>query len=172
MRALYQLVNGRLYRSQQRNVLLLDQSLPLLTLRFAFAELDGEAHILPALLLDDWGKEVKTLALYEWVREFGPHFPRAELFGFYPDGREIQLFLRDLDLHGRHPGYVYEQPDAPLVTGSLLDAILIAGERQVPQRIPRPAGLDPLLRQAQVSWWQVDPASSLLQSAEYTFLDE
>jgi hypothetical protein len=172
MHALYRLVNGCLYRLGQRSLLLLDESLPPLTLRCAFAELYGEAHILPALLLDDWGKEVKTLALYEWAREFGAHFPRAELFGFYPDGRETQTFLRDLDLHHPYPGYVYERPEAPLATGRLLDAILIPGENQAPQRIRRPAGLGPLLRYAAVSWWQVQPSSPLLQNSGYTFLDD
>jgi hypothetical protein len=171
LRPIYQEVNGRLYCSGQRAVLLLDPDLPPLTLRYAFAELYGEAHVLPALLLDDWGKAVKSLAIYRWVRQYGDQFPRAELFGFHPDGREAQYFLRELDLHHRYPCYAYQTPEAPLATGSVVEAILLAGDTLEPQRMRRPAGLDPLLRHAQASWWQLDPASPLLALADFSFLD-
>jgi hypothetical protein len=171
LRPLYQELSGRLFRSRQRAILLLDPELPPVTLRYAFAELYGEAHVLPALLLDDWGKVIKNLALYRWVRQYGDQFPRAELFGFYPDGREAQYFLRELDLHHRHPCYVYANPDAPLAAGALLDAILLAGTNAEPHRIRRPAGLDPLLRNVQAGWWQLDPASPLLAGADFSFLD-
>lgn len=70
---------------------------PIVHLTFALTTQGIAAQIVPALLLDDWGEGIKGLGLYAWVREHGLRFPRAELFGFTPDGRPSQYFLRDME---------------------------------------------------------------------------
>lgn len=63
-----------------RLALLLTNSKPepdaadLLVLRFALVLMGTEAHLFPSFLIDDWGGEVRGLALYDWVREMAITF--------------------------------------------------------------------------------------------------
>lgn len=90
---------------------------PELFLRFALVVQGVEWPLLPAFLLDDWGREQRRLSLLHWVYENGDHFPRAEIFGFWHkpgDGWvETQLFVRDLDLMSRWPVFAFSDPFAP-----------------------------------------------------------
>lgn len=122
---------------------------------------ESEAEIYPESLLDDWGHEINSLYLYEWVQENGLHFPRAELFGFDANGRRKQCFLRELDLMARYPCYAYEDFRSPLTDGMLIEAILIPSRQNIrPKRIKRPQEIEGPMRNAMVSWWQV-PADNL-----------
>ena len=124
-------------------------------------------HVLPSVLLDDWGKEIGRLQIYPWLRENGLRFPRAEVFGRSPNGESLQYFVRDLELFGAYPVYAFATEDAPDASGVLLQAILIDDETAV---VPRPAappdGVSGLLREAQVTWWVVNP-----RQADLDFLD-
>ena len=145
MRALRLKVNGTLWRYKAEDgapatALLLDETAPPLYLRFALVIMGSEDHVLPAFLLDDWGNEIKGATLYSWLRENGNAFPRAEVFGFAPDGREVQHFVREFELYVRWPCYAYANGDAPLSSGLLLTRILAAaGEAVSLEETPRPA---------------------------------
>jgi hypothetical protein len=115
-------------------------------------------QILPVSLLDDWGNEIKKLELYRWIHENGMHFPRAEVFGFSPTGESEQYFLRDLELIARHPVYAFVEADDSVSSGVLLQAVLIAdSEVEHAQPINPPDDISLPLREARVSWWQVNP---------------
>lgn len=117
---------------------------------------DAPAHILPSVLLDDWGAEVKKLELYRWIREFGAQFPRAEVFGLDPRGLPVQYFLRDLDLLGRYPTYAFAEKDAPASAGVLLRAALLPdGSVERPEPAGPPVEVKPPLRRARLTWWRV-----------------
>ena len=132
-----------------------------LYLRYAFVTQGVESHILPAFVLDDWGKEIKWLELYEWVREYGDQFPRAEVFGFDLSGKTTQVFLRELDLVSKLPCYAYPAKETPLAAGSLVEAILLPdpGVTTV-EKAKRPPATEvgQPLRSARVSWWRATPS--------------
>jgi len=164
--AVKQHVHGRLIQANDRAALLLLDPKPEATtdaslyLRYALVVMGPEDHVLPALLLDDWGHEVHGLEIYQFIREHGDDFPRGEVFGFDLDGSETQLFLRSLELHMRWPCYVYTSADAPLAEGVRLHAVLLPAEgAATPEAIDRPddEAVERPLRGAQVSWWQVPP---------------
>ena len=79
-----------------------------LHLLFPFITRGDEIHIFPASVMDDWGTEIKGMQLYEWIRENGEQFPRAELFGVDKNGRSTQEFLRGLELYFRFPCYLQQ----------------------------------------------------------------
>lgn len=115
-------------------------------------------HILPSVLLDDWGKEISQMQIYPWVRENGLRFPRAELFGTSPAGHQVQYFLRDIELFGAYPVYAFAAEDAPENAGVLVQAVLIADDTVAEARpISPPEGVSVMLREAHVTWWAVNP---------------
>ncbi len=141
-----------------------------LILRFTLILMGTEQHLFPSLLIDDWGGEVRGQALYEWVRENGNQFPRAEIFGFNQYGASVQYFLRELELYAKLPVYVYPDREAPLEAGKLLSAVLLPDKSvSVPERIKRPSHLKRPLASARVTWWQV-PAS--LTRFDFNLLDK
>jgi hypothetical protein len=141
-----------------------------LVLRFALILMGTEYHLFPSVLIDDWGGEVRGLTLYEWVRENGNQFPRAEIFGFNQHGASVQYFLRELELYARLPAYVYPDRETPLEEGRLLSAILLPDEAVgAPKKIKRPSQLKRPLASARVSWWQV-PAT--LTQFDFSLLDQ
>ncbi len=159
-----------------RLALLLTNSKPepdaadLLVLRFALVLMGTEAHLFPSFLIDDWGGEVRGLALYDWVRENGNHFPRAEIFGFNRYGASVQYFLRELELYARLPAYVYPSRETPLEKGHQLSAILLPNAAvTTPEKIKRPSQLQRPLASAHVTWWQV-PAT--LAHFDFSLLDQ
>ena len=161
MRAIKQKFHGKLYRHHDQTVLLLESeaTAPPVYLRYALTQMGTEAPLFPASLLDDWGNEIKKLKLYQWVRQNGNAFPRAEVFGFDRDGRETQRFLRELELYARYPCYAYLSAKAPVNEGWLLNRIMVPTPGVVtPQSMKRPDELSGPIRRAQVSWWQVDGA--------------
>ena len=162
MKAIKQRVQGEILSANGRFALLLQNPVPeqdaasILYLRFAFTTLTVEEPVFPAFLLDDWGNEIKSLALYNWVDEFGPQFPRAELFGFDLNGVETQLFLRELEQYSKWPCYAYPSGDTAVSQGVLIEAILLPDDTVTdPAPIKRPAALSLPLRRARVHWWQL-----------------
>lgn len=165
MKAIAQHIHGSVLMQNEETAVLLHDPAPTEAtavshyLRFAFIIRGPEQHVFPALGLDDWGREMRGLALYRWVREHGEQFPRAEVFGFDPDGSKTQFFLRALELYAKLPCYVYPAADTPLPDGRLVNAILLPTPdvtepvrlRSGPKAVERP------LRSAHVSWWQVPP---------------
>jgi hypothetical protein len=107
------------------------------------------------------------------VREYGERFPRGEIFGFEQDGRETQLFLRELELHARLPLYAYTFRRQGVEEGVSLDAVLIpagpeAGGQIAVKRVKRPFNYAFPLSRARVSWWHV-PAE--IQAFDFSLLD-
>lgn len=127
-------------------------------LSYALVTQGPEWQILPSQVLDDWGNRVDGLALYDWIRENGLKFPRAEVFGHSPSGEPVQYFVRDLELFGKYPVYAFTTEDAVPSSGVLLHAVLIpdAGVTSSVATQP-PAEAGALLREAEVSWWRVNP---------------
>jgi hypothetical protein len=166
MRAVGQRVAGKLLQQDRKNALILRALKPpadaqdILYLRYALVTRGPGDHIFPAFILDDWGKEIRSLKLYRWVREFGEQFPRGEIFGFEQDGRDTQAFLREMELYARLPCYAYESDAQPVEQGHLLSAILLPDAAVTTlSRIKRPADLKAPLRAARVTWWSIPEGS-------------
>jgi len=162
MRAVRQRVRGELLLQEKRNALILHQLKPpkeadnLVYLRYALVTRGPGDHIFPAFVLDDWGKERGSLRLYEWVRENGDQFPRAEIFGYERNGSETQAFLRGMELYARYPCYAYTADALAVTDGHLLFAVLLPDASVTePNRIGRPEDLPLPLRAARVTWWLV-----------------
>ncbi len=173
MRAVRQRVAGELLVQGRKRALFLEQLQPpaeaenLLYLRYALVTRGPGDHIFPAFILDDWGKERGSLQLYEWVRENGERFPRAEIFGFEADGRDTQAFLREMELYARYPCYAYAAADLPVTEGQLLSAVLLpeAGV-SAPQRTEPPPNITLPLRAARVTWWRVPQEAAAIDLSQ------
>jgi hypothetical protein len=169
MKAARQHIHGKLITENGRFALLLLNAEPTTTseqslyLRYGLVVRGPDDHVLPAILLDDWGKETCGLQIYHFLREHGDRFPRAEIFGFDLDGSETQLFVRSLELYSRLPCYAYIDVDAPLDDGVLVEAVLLPNaetDRMVKLEKAKDSGMKRPLRSAQVSWWRVPPATT------------
>ena len=161
MAAMRQRINAKLINTGDRAVLLLDDKAQPVYLCYALIVRESEVEIYPESLLDDWGHEINSLYLYEWIQENGLQFPRAEIFGFDSKGKRKQYFLRELDLMARYPCYVFESNQTPITGGVLIEAILIPKQHIIqPKRIKRPHEVVGPLHDARASWWQV-PADNL-----------
>jgi hypothetical protein len=172
MRPVSQRVAGRLLLQDQANGLILEQLQPpdgapnLVYLRYALVTRGPGDHIFPAFILDDWGKEIRSLKLYRWVREEGDRFPRAEIFGFEQDGRETQAFLREMELYARLPCYAAGTADQPVDETHLLSIVLLPDPAvHTPVRIKRPADLKGPLSIARVTWWRIPAGTADLDLA-------
>ena len=125
------------------------------------------AQIVPAVLLDDWGKEIKGLALYEWVSEHGWRFPRAELFGVSPHGQQEQYFLRDMELESPYVVYGAVDKALPIADWARVQAVLISDEALfAPEPTDVPPDMTGPLRASRVSWWRVPPDTTDLSFLE------
>jgi hypothetical protein len=131
---------------------------PVVYLAFALTTQGIAAQIIPSVLLDDWGKEIKGLALYEWVHEHGLRFPRAELFGFSPDGQSIQYFLRDMELFAPVVAYATVDKTLPIEQWSrLTEGLVPALDVIAPEPTGVPDDVTGPLREARLGWWRVSP---------------
>lgn len=130
-------------------------------LSYALVTQGPEHHILPSVMLDDWGNEIGGLRLYQWIADNGLRFPRAELFGVTPSGSPAQFFLRDMELLANYPVYAFDPTDQPKASGRLVNAVLIPdATAREPQRAEPPGSVAKLLRRGQLSWWRVPPVQA------------
>jgi hypothetical protein len=156
MAAIRQQINGKLIVVGDQAVLWLDNHSKPVFLRYALIVRESEVEIFPESLLDDWGHEIKSLDLYDWIQENGFHFPRAEIFGFDKMGKRRQFFLRELDLMARYPCYAFESSHTPITKGVLVRANLIPNRHiSQPKPIKCPPEIEGPMRNALVSWWHV-----------------
>lgn len=161
MTPIKQRIRAKLLNIGEKSVLLLDDQAQPVYLCFALVVRDSEVEILPESLLDDWGHEINSFYLYEWIQENGFQFPRAEIFGFDSRGKQMQCFLRELDLTTLYPCYVFDSIQTPISAGVLIDAILIPDHRIFqPRRINRPTDIEAPLKNSRVNWWHV-PAGNM-----------
>lgn len=168
MKFIRQRVTGTLLVDGERMALRLeDGEEPAIYLAFALVTQGIAAQIIPAVLLDDWGTEIKGLGLYDWVHENGLHFPRAEVFGFSPAGEKVQYFLRDMELFAPYPVYAATDKALPLADWQPVPAVLVPdGALMTPAAAAAPATIAGPLRQARVGWWRVPPALDSLDFIE------
>ncbi|MCP5098399.1 MAG: hypothetical protein GY943_22850 [Chloroflexi bacterium] len=164
MKAVKQRVQGKLIEQNGRFHLYLTDPKPdrdaanLLYLRYAFVTLGPEDHIFPSFILDDWGNEIRGVKLYNWVRDNGNEFPRAEIFGYETDGQETQLFTRELELYVKLPCFAYTNPEAQVTEGVRLSSILLPdADTTEPTLVKRPSAtqIKRPLRAARVKWWHI-----------------
>ncbi|UCG23452.1 MAG: hypothetical protein JSW55_15065 [Chloroflexota bacterium] len=150
-------VEGVLYARGERMAFMLRPGDKRHVIRLGFILRGAEEVLFPESLLDDWGHEISTVELYDWARENGPHFPRAEIFGFDLTGAPGQCFVREVDLMAGYACYHFEMPSAAMTSGARLDAILLPepGSGR-PRRLRTPAGVETPLADASVEWWVVD----------------
>ncbi len=168
MKPLTHSVSGTLFKNEKTLALLLEPAVGPLFLRYALIARGSQEHILPALLLDDWGHEKRTLALYQWIFEEGQRFPRAELFGYDMLGEEAQLFLRAIEVYDKLPVYVYPAKHSLIPSGRLLEHFFLSDKvwEGRPLQVDAPDGISFPLRRAKATWWRVNPA----MLADYSFV--
>lgn len=178
MKAISQRIQGTLFSGKGGTAFLLKNARPgietadSLYLRYAFVTQGTDNHVLPAFVLDDWGTEIRSLELYEWVQDYGDQFPRAELFGFDLSGKATQYFLRELELYSKLPCYAYPAKDTPLAQGVQINAILLPDTGvTTPHRTKRPpvAEVGRPLHSARVRWWCANPSA---ERFDFSLLDE
>lgn len=129
-----------------------------LFLRLAFVVMGTDAPLFPSFLIDDWGGEVRGMSIYNWVRENGNQFPRAEIFGFDRQGNEVQFFVRELELYAKLLCFAFPNPQTPLAEGQLVHAILLPDVAvSGVEKIKRPSEIKRPLASARVTWWQAPP---------------
>ncbi len=164
MKPISQHIHGKLFTGDGRAALLLLKHQPQtknehsLYLRFAFVLQGSKTLLFPAFVLDDWGSEIRSQAIYQWVRDFGDQFPRAEIFGFDADGRQVQRFMRELELTSRLVVMAFRQKSGEMRAGISVEAILLPdAQTQEPVQIKRPSHWKRPLSAANVSWWHVNP---------------
>ncbi len=128
-------------------------------LRYGLPQVGNERLFFPHLLLDDWGNQITGLKLYQWARDNGIHFPRAELFGYDFAGNPDQLFLRDIEYYLPTLCYAYAAPELPIDAGIPLQRLFVYEPTcPAPKQIDCPDEISPPLSYAKVSCWQVDPS--------------
>jgi hypothetical protein len=171
MSAITEEVVGILLVENDRTALALIDRGQRIYLRYGLQTFAEDLVILPELLLDDWGREIRGLDLYKWLQESGQRFPRAELFGYDPAGASQQYFLREIDLVAKYPSFAYISRDSPVKEGRLLTAALIPtpGMDRHRQRRRTPDIVGPLSN-ARVDWWEISPAE--IEAFSFAMLEQ
>ena len=161
MKVISEAVSGRILEGNGRNAILILENgddTSVVYLAYALVTLGPEEHVLPSTVLDDWGKEMSGLEVYEWIRENGNHFPRAEIFAAGIDGEERQQFLREFELYASYPVYALPTRNSPVTNSVRISAMLIPDESvTVPTPVKRPSSVKGPMALARVSWWHVPP---------------
>lgn len=139
-------------------------------IRYAFAMRGTEHAVYPALLLDDWGNEVRKLELYAWVEEHGDAFPRAEIFGRDHAGKETQVFLRELELVYRYGAVIAPARDALIADCVPLRHIFLSDPAvSAPERCKPPEKVTTPLRRARIKWWKLPPEYQSVDGGDFAF---
>jgi hypothetical protein len=154
VRVIQQRLLARLIRGPELAVLWPDDGAAPLYLRFGLPELEREGFIFPSLLLDDWGREISNLSLYDWIQANGDQFPRAELFGLSRAGHSEQRFLRELDLSARLACVAAVNPGAPMASCATVGAIALSDPTATEIQHVGPLWREGPIGRAAVSWWR------------------
>ena len=155
-------LRAQLVKTNDRTAIILDDNSIPIWVSFAFMERETEKLILPESILDDWGREIRSLAMYHWVSENGQQFPRAEIFGFRPSGKRVQRFLREIDLTAKYPCFARKNPLDSLESMTPVDAVLIRDETvDGPRRITPPQYIPYPFSQIKADWWKI-PSSEIV----------
>lgn len=131
---------------------------PPVYVRFAFAPVAGREYLIPAKVVDDWGRETLAPAAYDWIEARGSAFPRADVAGLTPGGQPRQCFMKELDLASAPLAFAARSPDE--FPGLLLSCTLWLDATLSPDAaalVPAPAP-HPLLARA-VPGYSLHPAS-------------
>ncbi len=168
MRSIRQKIHGKLFIENGRAVVWrAEDETPVngvtpehVYLRYALTIRGPEFLVFPALVLKDYGEEVRKLKLYDWLRDNGDYYPRSEVFGYLQStGAETQHFVREIELHYKYPVFAYPSLETPLQDGVPLDAIVLTSDEAAgPTKIKRPPATKAPLRRATVKWWQISPS--------------
>lgn len=90
--------------------------------RYAYRRVGTRQLFFPTVAADDRGQLHKGLELMDWLSNFGLLYPRADTEGVWLDGREDQLFIKELDLG--EPQSVYVSAGGALFPGERLAAAI------------------------------------------------
>ena len=171
MPAITLMVEGTLFAQDERAAFVWRPGARRYFMRLGFILRGSEVVLFPESLLDDWGHEIASVELYDWVSNNGLDFPRAEIFGYDLTGLPAQCFVREVDLMAGYACYFFESAGAAMTSGVCANAILLPepGSGR-PQRVPVPAGIDAPLAEASVEWWVVD--FNVARQSDLAFLDD
>lgn len=157
-----QLEGELLSLDEERGALIVGPVEKLVFLSFTFRVLTAEEYILPESILDDWGHEITGLGLYEWVRQNGERFPRAEVFGYNLAGQARQFFVRELEFLGRYSCLGWSDENSPIRDALTIEAILVADQTADNlKQVPKPLLKSIPIKYADVGWWTFNPTSKL-----------
>lgn len=154
----YEALEAEIVLDEGRGALILSATAKTIYVRYAFVTLAEGAPILPELVLDDWGHEIRGLGVYRWVSANLLQFPRAEVFGYDANGARAQLFLRELEPMLRLQCYAYARPSEPLKDGKpIVAALTVDEDAPALQRTGIGPDLSWPMRHSEVSWWTMPP---------------
>lgn len=131
-----------------------------LFLRFALVLQGVEWPLLPAFVLDDWGRERRKLSQLTWIYENGDFFPRAEIFGYVKKPQEgwveTQEFVRDLELMSRWPVFAYANKTDPPDSGIRIRYMGLENEKGTEMvKTKRPERFAMPFTRASLQWFDV-----------------
>lgn len=144
--------NGRSFLLMQP-----DQPDKQLFLRYALVRQGTEELVYPRFILDDWGNEVPKAEMFDWIKEYGWQFPRAEIFGLDEDGEEGQWFLREFELYAKWRCVASPEKNTPIPDCWRIEAVLWPEDVAEVVKVKRPLAdqLNSPLRKSYVTWWHV-----------------
>ena len=146
----------------ERRALIVSPGEKLVFLSFAFRVLVAEEYIIPESILDDWGHEITGLGLYDWVRQNGERFPRAEVFGYNLAGEVRQFFVRELDFLGRYLCLGWVDETNVIRDAFTIESILIADHSvDNVKPVSKPLLKSTPICYADVDWWLFNPTGKL-----------
>lgn len=130
-----------------------------LTLRYGIPLATSGGWLIPRLVVDDHRRFHSGLALFEFVEKNGSSYPRADALGLGPEGQELDLRLRDLDI--AQPPVVLAYPDATGWTPTRVNVAVWLAPGQTEGWQPASQDLDiPALLRQHVTCYQLDAAQA------------
>lgn len=152
-------VLGRVVEFEGESAVILDENADTLWIGYAMVELGTDALLFPEVVVDDWGTEITKSKMFRWIREFGMQFPRSEVFGFTPEGKQSQWFVRELEHAVRFPCFVYPEKESAVSEGIQLRSVIVLDESvEGIEKSKRPKELKRPIPNAGVRWWRANPS--------------
>lgn len=170
MAAIGETIHGELLTDGFRNLICLSEQCNPLFLRYALTLQRKESEIFPEAVVDDWGHEITSFKLYDWIQARGHLFPRAEVFGFNYQGSAIQCFLREIDIEGNYSCYAYPSIKSNMSRGELIEGVMLPDPmvKDLVQ-IDTPVDVSWLMRSSRLRWWKVNP--KVASQLDFSLLD-